>query len=74
MSASDPTDEELLVLVKQALSGTLSRNAADLSTAGRRVASLSIVELIALRKDLERRINRAARTSASGVAEFREPV
>jgi len=73
MSDSAPTDEELLVLVKQALSGTLSRKAADISVAGRRIASLSIPDLIALRKDLEARIYQASRKSISSVVEFREP-
>jgi hypothetical protein len=68
-----PTDEQLLDLVKQALSGTLTRNAASVSIAGRSLASLSISELIALRNDLERRIRAAAGGSAAMVVRFREP-
>ena len=71
---ADPTDDELLSLVKQALSGTLARGAAALRTAtGRHVQGLSIPELIALRKDLEARVAAAAGCSGSRPIRFRSP-
>jgi hypothetical protein len=71
---ADPTDDELLSLVKQALSGTLARNAAALRTAtGRHVQGLAITDLIVLRKDLEARIAAAAGCSSSRPIRFRSP-
>lgn len=71
-----PTDAELLDLVKQALGGTLQRNASALRTdSGRQIASLSITDLIALRKDLELRVAAAAgaaNTQPNAVV-FRDP-
>lgn len=71
-----PTDAELLDLVKQALGGTLQRNASALRTdSGRQIASLSITDLIALRKDLELRVAAAAGAGAmnANVITFRDP-
>lgn len=70
----DPTDAELLSLVKQALSGTLTRNAAALrSVAGRQIQALSIPELVALRRDLEARLATAGGSIRPVVVRFREP-
>lgn len=68
-----PTDAELLDLVKQALSGTLSRKAQQATIAGHTITSLSITDLIALRKDLETRVALAAGKGQAAVIEFREP-
>jgi len=71
---ADPTDAELLSLVKQAISGTLTRNLAAMRTAtGRHVQSLPIPDLIAMRKDLEARIAAAASKSRPRIIRFRSP-
>jgi len=70
---STPTDAELLVLVKGALSGTLTRAASQITIAGRTLTSLSIPDLITLRNDLEQRIRAAAGTDRPVVARFRKP-
>ena len=67
-----PTDAELLEKVKEALGGTLDRNAASITIAGRTLGSLRISELIALRNDLERRIAIAAGKGRSAVVRFQD--
>ena len=70
---ADPTDAELLSLVKSALSGTLTRAASQMTIAGRTITSFSLTELITLRNDLEQRIRLAAGTARPLVARFRKP-
>ena len=70
---ADPPDAELLSAVKQALSGTLTRNAAQYSVAGRSLQSFSLTELIALRNALELRIAAAAGARRTSVVTFRDP-
>jgi len=65
-----PTDAELLDLVKQAIGGTLTRNAGAYSLGGKRLDSLPLPDLLALRKDLELRVARAAEGGYADVAEF----
>ena len=68
-----PTDAELLDMVKQALAGTLTRNAGAYSVAGKRLDSLPLPDLLALRKDLELRVSRAATGGYADVARFQGP-
>jgi len=65
------TDAELLVKVEAALSGTLDRNAQQLSINGRSITSLSIKELIDLRATLLRNIANSSRTGSAVVVTFR---
>lgn len=70
----DPTDDDLLSLVKQAIQGTLQRNAAAMRTAtGRHIQSLPIADLISLRRDLEGRVAAAAGRSGPRPVRFRSP-
>jgi len=68
-----PTDVELLDAVKQAMAGTLDRNAAAYLVNGKRLESLALTELLALRKDLELRVSRAATGGYADVAAFQGP-
>jgi hypothetical protein len=72
MATMTPTDTELLALVKQAIGGTLTRNAGAYSVGGKRLDSIPLPELIALRNDLELRVARAQGGYAD-VARFQGP-
>lgn len=71
---ADATDAEMLSLVKAAIAGTLTRNAAALRTAtGRHVQSLPMSDLLAMRKDLESRVAQAAGCIRPRPVRFRRP-
>ena len=72
--ATTPTDAELLDLVKQALGGTLTRNAGAYTVNGKRLDSIPLPDLLALRKDLELRVARAATGGYADVGRFQKAV
>ncbi len=69
---ADPTDAQLLSLVKAAMSGTLTRQAQQTQIAGRNITSFSLKELIDFRKYLEANINATGGARTPAVVETRE--
>jgi len=69
------TDAELLVKVREAIAGTLDRNAESITIGGRTLGSFSLKELWELEKALTQRIAVATAGSFRGkVLRFRSPV
>ena len=74
MTTPVPTDAELLDAVKRAIGGTLDRNAAAYLVNGKRLESLALTELLAVRADLETRVARAATGGYADVGRFQKAV
>ena len=67
------TDAQILEAIREALYGTLSRNAKAITIGGRSLTSFSLKELMDLEKQFQTRVAEAAGAGQSAVVKFRKP-
>ena len=73
MATTTYTDQELLDLVRAAIAGTLTREAAQITIEGRTLQSFSLSDLRLMENHYARKVARAAGSNRALVTRFRNP-